>query len=126
MTGAALYEQKEKRTALRMNHYYKSDYVSYHVIKSLLGITLAFVLIAAMWILYHGEAILEDLTLASALAMVRSGLLWYVAMAVVYLVISIFYFRWKYDQAKKQMKPYVTALKRLQKFYLRSKEDGRS
>ncbi len=60
MTKLALYEQKEGKRDIPMSHYYKGDYVSYHMIRSSILATLGFLFCVAVWFAFHLSYFMED------------------------------------------------------------------
>ena len=61
MTGIAMFEKKEGKKIFPLNRYFKSDYISSHLLGAFFGYTLCSGLIAVLWGLYHLEQLLNSL-----------------------------------------------------------------
>ena len=117
MTKIALYEEKETKKALRTNQYYKWDYISFHVLKVLLSVTVCFAVGFLMWGVYHAEAILTEASIAQIFHMAKLLLLLYGLMAVAYLIISFVIYQERYQKIQKGLRRYHAYLKKLDQFY---------
>jgi uncharacterized membrane protein len=60
MTKLALYETKEGKEDIRLSKYYKTDYVRYQVIKSILCATFGYALILLLIFIYKTEYIVSN------------------------------------------------------------------
>ena len=60
MTKLALYENKEGKEDIRLSKYYKTDFVRYQVIKSLIYSTIGYALILVLLFLYKSEYIIQN------------------------------------------------------------------
>ena len=123
MTKAAVFEEKQKKKALHINQYYKFDYVTYHIIKCVLGATVCYGLFVLMWVLYDAERLLTEFSVDRLFQLGEMVLLGYVAFALLYGIIAGLIYSARYDQAMKKMRPYMTNLKRLQKYYSKEGKD---
>ena len=63
MTRAALYEKKEGKGSIRINRFRKSDYISWNMIKSIVGMTMGYALVIFLYLLGVSESMLDELTL---------------------------------------------------------------
>ena len=48
MTNLAIYEKKEGREDIKLSTFYKSDYVRYHLLKTCISATIAYLLVLVM------------------------------------------------------------------------------
>lgn len=117
MTGIAMLEKKEGRRLWAINKYFKSDYISVHLMKSFFTYSCSFLLGAGVWALYSIEGLLEmtDLEQLTSLG-VRAGVI-YAAGLVCYLLITAAVYAKRYDKAVIDTKHYLAQLKRLNKRY---------
>lgn len=120
MTKIALYEEKEEKKALLANRFYKNDYISYHVIKVLLSVTVSCVLCFGLMLLYYSETILTEASIAQLMEMGKLMLLLYGLVALAYLVISFVIYQERYRKTQKGLRKYHAYLKRLHQFYEQS------
>ena len=60
MTRLAAYEQKNGKRDIRLSKYYRSDYVRFQMLNTILCGTIAFVILVVMYILYHTEYLIDN------------------------------------------------------------------
>lgn len=117
MTRAAIFEQKEERKALAINHFFRSDYVIYGMIKSAIALTIAFCLAAGMWVIYHAEELMTEKSVADLFALGKYVVMLYAVALVVFLLISLVVYCVRYYHAQKRLKGYRGHLRKLAKSY---------
>ena len=117
MTKAAIFEKKEARGALAINHFFQWDYVVYGMIKSAISITVAFALAVGMWVIYHAEELMTEKSVADLFALGKHGAILYVVTLIVFLLISLAVYCVRYQRAQKRLKGYRSNLRRLAKSY---------
>ena len=61
MTRLAAYEQKEGKKNEEIGSYFRGDYISFQILKSVIGATMAFILIVALFVFYDSELFLSDI-----------------------------------------------------------------
>ena len=75
MTKAEIFRVKEERNALRMNRFYKGDYIAYEMIRSAIAFISAFALLFVMWVLYYAEPLMTQRSVEElAGLMARAGI----------------------------------------------------
>lgn len=116
MTKAAACYQKQEKEAMRINEYYKKDYISYNLIKSVFSFTLAYVIVAVMVVLCNLDALLvnEGNRLIIYLVMIV-GI--YLVAVLFFSVIAYYIFSKKYKQARSDVKEYHQILMKLNALY---------
>lgn len=117
MTKLAIFEENEGKEAIKLDQYYRIDYIRYQVLKTMLCVTLGYLIVLASIMIYHSEYILDKIT---AIDYKSIG----IYIVLVYLFILIFYSfitgivsYFGYEKAKKKMKKYKKNLKSLRLFY---------
>ena len=117
MTKLAIYEEKEGKEDIKMSKYYKSDYVRYHMLKNIVSVTVAYILILVMIIVYNLELIVRD---AVNLDYKRYGVYalgFYVLILSIYITGSIIGYSMKYDSSRKKLGRYYKMLRKLSRMY---------
>ena len=113
----AEYEKGIGHKDLRIVRFYKNDYIRLSLLKSMVYVTLAYVLILALIVMYNMETIISN---AIALPY-KDIVLWvagvYVLLVIVYAFISVFIYSRKYNAAWIRVKRYFRYLKYLNKNY---------
>lgn len=119
MTKLASYEANEGRRASKVSRYFRGDYVSVHLLKGWISITVVYVLLVALTVLYDFESFMENLYKMDYMAFAREIIMWYVIFAVVYLVAVYVAYTYRYMKARKSLKRYSQNLKKLGSMYNR-------
>ena len=123
MTRLAAYEQKEGKKNEEIGSYFRGDYISLQILKSVISATMAFILIVALFVLYDSELFLSDIYKIDILEYVKKLIMYYFAFTGVYVLISYVVYAIRYRKAKKRLKVYFNNLKRLQILYQRERKD---
>ncbi len=117
MTKLASYEQGEGRKYNNISGYFRTDYISSQLLKSLIAGTLAFCAIVGVFLFYNFELIMEDIYNTDLLAFGRkAGTIYLVCMGI-YMVFSYFLALYRYNKAKDSIRSYYADLKKLEKYY---------
>ena len=117
MTKLALYEEKEGKKAIPLGKYYKEDYVSLHMLNTVIIATFSYVLILAVLIFAHIE---EMMSMIATMDYVQAGkdiLIGYVIMLLAYIVISYIVYTIKFKRIRKSLNEYNGNLKKLYNMY---------
>ncbi|MDD3251542.1 MAG: hypothetical protein PHV18_03180 [Lachnospiraceae bacterium] len=117
MTGIAMFEKKEGKSIFPANRYFRSDYISSRMLRSFFSYTCCYILCVMVWILYSMERLLNAMNLDEIILAAKMAGIGYVAGLVLYLMITFFVYRRRYEYARRGMKVYVAKLKRLEKRY---------
>lgn len=117
MTKLAIYEKKEGKEDIRLSKYFKTDYVRYQTIKSIICATIGYLLILLLIAVYKSEYIIRY---AISLDYKRIGLTVlgiYIIVVAIYGLASIAGYSIKYDISRKKLGHYFKLLKRLNRLY---------
>jgi hypothetical protein len=117
MTKLALYENKEGKEDIRLSKYYKTDYVRYQAIKSIISATFGYALILALIFLYKSEYIIKNAVGLDYKIIGTYVLAFYIIVVAIYGLGSIVGYSIKYDISRKKLGRYFKLLKRLNKIY---------
>ena len=125
MTRAALYEKKEGKGSIRINRFRKGDYISWNMIKSILGITVGYALVILLYLLGISESMLDELTLPFVIDMATRFLFVYLVLLVFTGFVSFLIYYGRYQQAHKKMKMYAQYLKKISHIYQKEGEGAK-
>ena len=117
MTGTAMYEKMANKDIFPVTRYFKSDYISSHMIRSLLAYTFTCVCLVGVWILYQIEDILNSMDISGLLESAKLIGIWYLGGLVVYGLLTYSVYARRYEKANKSLKIYQAKLRRLEKKY---------
>jgi predicted membrane channel-forming protein YqfA (hemolysin III family) len=115
MVRLSFYEQGKGKDYLKISGYFKKDYVSFNTLLTGLWVSLGFILIAGVYGLMEIENILAELTMESLFALAREAIIAYLAVLIVFCVISSIVHRQKHKNAKRHVKNYYRDLGHLEK-----------
>ena len=99
----AFYEQKEEKKNRAIGRYYRSDFIGKEVIKSIFTGTIAYAVLAALWVMSNWDMVLKsvnDLTIVNTVFLM---LLIFVGFLAVYLLVTYVIYAVRYVQGRKKM-----------------------
>ncbi len=115
MTKLASYEQGEGKKYVNITRYFRTDYITAQMLKSVIAGIVAFVTIVGVYLFYNFEVIMENIYNMDLIAFgQRVGKIFVISM-IVYLVLSYILAVYRYAHARKSLKVYYANLKRLEK-----------
>lgn len=117
MTKLAMYEQSLGREDLDKGKYFKSDYVKYNCLKTLVSTTVLFWLIVAAYVYYNLGTIMEELASMDYLRVAYKLILYYGLVCLAFLVFAWVLYSYRYIKAKPKLIKYNQNLKKLIDFY---------
>lgn len=117
MTRMAAYEENEGKKYMSIGSYFRSDYMGLQIIKSIICATLAFLIIAGLYIYYHFDTLMQDVYKVDLMVMGKRVLFYYVIFTVGYSLITYIVYSFRYSRAKRSLKHYYHHLKQLAAIY---------
>ena len=117
MTEMAIYEKRKGKRDLDIFSYFKSDYISWQVIKSIVCATLSFCIIVGLKLFYGLEDVMVGIYSKDLAGYGKSILFKYLLFVLVYVVISFVIGQIRYKKAKKNVHAYSRDLKELAEMY---------
>lgn len=117
MTKMASYEAKEGKRNVSIGNYFRGDYISLQVIKSIISATIAFLIVLALFVFYDFEFFMSDIYKMDLLQLGKTVLVVYLAFTGIYAVISYMVYTYRYARARKRLKMYYNNLKKLAYLY---------
>ena len=121
MVKLSFYEQGKGKDYLRISGYFKKDYVSFNTLLTGLWVSVGFVLIAGVYGIMEIENILAELSMETFTALVREVVIAYLAVLIVFCVISSLVHRQRHKNAKRHVKNYYRDLGHLEKITAKEK-----
>lgn len=106
MTKMAAYEENEGKKYMSIGSYFRSDYMGMQVIRSVICGTLAFFLLAGLYVYYHFETMMQDIYKMDLLLLGRRVLFYYIVFIAAYSVITYVIYSFRYSRAKRSLKHY--------------------
>ncbi|MBD5486493.1 MAG: hypothetical protein HDR18_13410 [Lachnospiraceae bacterium] len=117
MTKMASYEANEGRKNVTIGSYFRSDYIGWQVLKSIISATIAFVVVFGMYIFYDFEIFMADIYKMDLLEFAKHILKMYLWTIGGYAVIAYVVYTIRYNRAVRSLKVYYMNLRRLADMY---------
>lgn len=117
MTKLAIYEKNEGQEDIKLSKYYKTDYIRYQIIKSIVSVTVSYLLILLMVAFYKSEYLIQEAVKLNYKVIGLKVLGIYLILLTIYIFGSIALYSFKFDSSKKRLFKYRKNLKRLRQFY---------
>lgn len=117
MTKMASYEANEGKRNVSIGSYFRGDYISIQVIKSIFAATIAFAVCFALFIFYDFELFMSDVYKMDLLGFGKNVLIAYVVFVAAYAIISYIIYTHRYSKARRSLKMYYNNLKKLAYLY---------
>ena len=118
MTKMTAFIDREGKKNDAINSYFKSDYIGFNVLKSVISATIVFAIFMATYVLYNFEEVLSNLyNEENLLAIGRRFLIYYLLLVGVYSLASYVIYSYRYSKMRKSMKAYYGDLKKLARIY---------
>lgn len=117
MTKMAIYEKNEGRRMLKTARYFKSDYIAFGILKTLITTSIAYIIMLIMYVLYNMESIIKDINKIDYTEVGTNLIIGYVAMIAVFSAIAFVVYGKQYDNSRNGLKRYFSRLNKLERFY---------
>lgn len=115
MTRLAIYEKRHRISKNNTVKCFKTDYVTYGMLRTMLCVTIAFLLCVVLFFMYNAQEFMEKMNSLDYAALGKTLFGCYCVAMAVYLVIALVVYCYKYDKAKGEVKRYFNNLKKLEK-----------
>ena len=118
MTKMTAFIDREGKKNDAINSYFKSDYIAFNVLKSVISATIVYAIFLATYVLYNFEEVLSNLyNTDNLVAIGRRFLIYYLLLVGVYSLASYVIYSYRYSKMRKSMKAYYGDLKKLARIY---------
>ena len=118
MTKMAAFIDREGKKNDAINSYFRSDYVGFNIIKSIISATIVYAIFLAAYVLCKFEEVLSNIyNTENLLSEGRRCLIYYLLLVGVYSLASYVIYSYRYGKMRKSMKTYYGNLKKLARMY---------
>lgn len=118
----AFYEQTNEKRNRGIGRYYRSDFIGKEVIKSIFTGTIAYAVLAMLWVMANMDAVLQSVNDLSIIHTVFVMILVYIGFIIVYLFITYLVYAIRYVRGKKELDEYKEHIKALNQMYEREEK----
>ena len=124
MVKLAMYENKEGAEELKISAFYKKDYISFNMLWSIIWMTIAYLIVAVLFVMAKMDAIMNELSMIAVVKMAGAVLGVYVVLLVVYIHVSRYFYRKKHARSYYRVKKFKEGLEILHGMYQEEKKNG--
>ena len=117
MTRMAAYEKEGHKKNKKIVSFFKSDYISMQMLKSVIAATISFGIMLGLYALYDFEVFMKEIYKMDLFDFAKSVIILYVIMLGIVLVITYVVSVYKYNRALQSTKIYYANLKKLSQLY---------
>ena len=117
MTKLASFEKNKGKRNEAVGRFFRNDYISRQVIWSAISITLAFLIVLGVGVLYNFEGFMANIYRMDMMQFVRQIVFWYLVVMLSYVLLSFILYTYRYRKARRGLKIYYANLKKLKALY---------
>ena len=114
MTSMAAFEKHEGKKNLNIINYYRSDYIGFQVLKSVIAATLCFIFVGAVYLFYNFEELMANIYIMDLMELGKNILIIYCVFIAVYAIITYVVSMYRYAVSKRRLKTYYGNLRVLE------------
>lgn len=117
MAKMSMLEESKGRELLDIGTYYRSDYISVFMIKTLLATTTAFVLLFGLWAVYQWDFFMKNMNKLDLIFLGKEILICFICYSIIFQIIAYGVYTSRYRRAKKQLKSLKEEVQKLSDLY---------
>ena len=117
MTGMAAYEKEEHKKNKYIVSFFRSDYISMQILKSIIYTTIAYGIMFALYILYDFELFMKEIYQMDLFQFTKSAIIVYLIFLGISLLLTHGMALYQYNKALQSTKIYYAKLKKLSAIY---------
>ncbi|WP_167955794.1 hypothetical protein [Anaerosporobacter faecicola] len=117
MTKLAIYE-KDEGEDIKLSKYFKMDYLRYQIIKSVVSVTVSYLILLIIIAFYKSEYLIQEAVKLDYKAIGAKVLGIYIILLTIYVFSSIVGYSLKFDSSRKRLFQYRKNLKQLRQYYI--------
>lgn len=117
MTRMAAYEQGEFRRHKPIVGFFRSDYISLQMVKTVICTTLAYGILLGLYVMYDVEVFMKEIYQMDIPAFVRTVIIMYLLMLGVFILITYVVSLYQYNRSLQSTRLYYSNLRKLSHLY---------
>ncbi len=122
----AAYESGDGKKNLKIGNYYKSDYISWNLVKSFVSATLAYLICLGIYIAYNIEYLLQEIYNMDLMLFLQDILVKYVVFLLAYQFFAYIFYYIQYQKVRNSLQSYYRRLNELIKIYKNERIERRT
>ena len=117
MTNLEIYETTKGKQHFNIIRYYKRDYIRYHMFRTAVAATVAFLIFLAIYVLMNFEMLIDSINEIDFLGVAKKIGGMYLIFLAFYVLVAWLVYAYKYNKVKPDVINYSRNLKRLNRIY---------
>lgn len=117
MTRLAIYEENEGKEDVRLSKYYGTDYIRLNVLRSVVALTVGYLLLLLVIVVYHSEYLIREAVTLNYRDIIVRYAGGYILLLTVYCAACMIGYWVKYRNSRKKLSKYFRMLRRLRSIY---------
>ena len=117
MTRMAAYEKEEHKKNKTIVSFFRSDYISMQMLKTIISTTIAFAIIFGLYVLYDFEVFMKEIYKMDMFEFAKNVIIIYVIFVGIFSVITYVVSLYQYNRALQSTKLYYANLKKMSRIY---------
>jgi len=117
MTKLASYERGPGKKNVIIGNFFRSDYIGFQLLKSIIYATIATAIVVGVYLFYHFEELLAEVYQMDLIEFGKEVLRYYLTSLVIYCGVSYAVYSYRYHKARKNLKNYYQNLRKLNQLY---------
>ena len=117
MTRMAAYEQGELRNHRPIVGFFRSDYISLQLVKTVISTTIAYAVLVGLYIMYDFELFMKEIYQMDLLQFIKAMIILYLIMLGVFMLITYVVSLYRYNLSLQSTRLYYANLKKLSQLY---------
>ncbi|MCR4762406.1 MAG: hypothetical protein K5696_02650 [Lachnospiraceae bacterium] len=113
MTRMAMFRQREGRRDEAASRYFPVDYITHHIIGSVVCATIVFLVVCVLYVLSHFDLIMQDIYNTDLVGFLSSAVRLYVVLTGGYCLFAGIIYAVRYYRMQKRISTYALGLRRL-------------
>lgn len=117
MTKMSIYEKRDGKHDIKLAKYFKSDYVHYQLLRTIVAVTFGYLLILLLAAIYKADYLIAEAVVLDYASIARDVLVIYLMLLVSLGLLSVVGYSIAYTVSRKRLSNYYNLLKKLRKIY---------
>lgn len=117
MTRMAAYEGGEFRRHKAVIGFFRSDYISLQMVKTVIATTIAYAILFGLYLMYDFEKFMKEIYQMDVFQFIKTVVILYLVMLAVFMLITYVVSLYRYNRSLQSTRLYYGNLKKLSQFY---------
>ena len=117
MTRMASYENMEGKKMIRITDYFRGDYVALGMLKTAVAVTISFLTVVGIYVFCNADKFISEFYETDFASILNKAIRAYAVVMIIYMIIAFALYSYRYTQARKSVRVYRKALKKLISMY---------